>query len=76
MSLDEVRKVNNEAPFSPYEIHRADGRIARVLHPDFVGFSPTGRYLVVFHPDGMWETISTGHIVALQHTPAETAELP
>ena len=75
MSIDDIRELNDAVPFQPYEIHRADGRIAAVAHPDFVAFSPTGRFVVVVSPDNHVQTISVSHIVDLHHAAAdETAE--
>lgn len=74
MSIDRIRELNNATPFRPYEIHRSDGKIAYVAHPDFVALGPRGNYVHVINPDDRSETIFMRHIVALHHATTEEAE--
>ena len=74
MSIDKIRELNDAVPFHPYEIHRSDGKIAYVAHPDFVALGPRGNYVHVINPDDRSETIFMRHIVALHHVTAEQTE--
>ena len=48
MTADELRKALHARPFRPFTIYMADGRTLRVIHPDFVAISPTGRMASVY----------------------------
>ena len=74
VNIDRIRELNDAVPFLPYEIHRSDGKIAYVAHPDFIAFSPQGSYVHVINPDNRSETIYVSHIVALHHVTPEEAE--
>ena len=47
MVIESIRQFNAAIPFSPYEIHLADGRMFAIPHPDFISISPKGSYIVV-----------------------------
>lgn len=57
MRIEELREVCHAMPFRPFVLHLADGREALVKHPDFIAFSPTGRSIFVFLPDGSFKII-------------------
>jgi hypothetical protein len=48
MTTAELRKAMHARPFRPFTLYMADGRKLRVVHPDFVAVSPTGRTAVVY----------------------------
>jgi hypothetical protein len=52
VTIDEIRKLYQAAPFKPFEIVLTNGRHARVDHPEFMALSPSGRTVVVFEADG------------------------
>jgi len=51
MTADQLRKALHARPFRPFTLYMADGRKLRVVHPDFVAISPTGRTAAVY-PEG------------------------
>ena len=51
MTTDQFRTTLHLQPFQPFTIRMADGRAFKVVHPDFVAQSPSGRTVVVFQPD-------------------------
>jgi len=65
MDIEQIRDANNAVPFRPYELHRTDGKIAYVAHPDFIALSARGTHVVVINPDNRTETIDVRQIVAL-----------
>ena len=36
MNIEALRKVHQERPFQPFDLHIADGRIIHVPHPEFL----------------------------------------
>ncbi len=57
MSIEQLKEVCHAAPFRPFVVHLADGREALVKHPDSIAFSPTGRSVFVYLPDGSFRII-------------------
>ena len=74
MDIAQIREAVNAVPFVPFEIHRADGRVSRVEHPDFIALTPSGRSVVVVRNEAgqdRQETIAVSLIIALhQDVPA------
>jgi hypothetical protein len=52
MTIDELRRVHRAQPFEPFILCLADGRSLVVAHPEAMAFSPTGRTVFVYPPDG------------------------
>ncbi|MEM6260828.1 MAG: hypothetical protein AAGI37_21485 [Planctomycetota bacterium] len=48
MTSEQFTNVLHQAPFRPFSIHMADGRVFHVSHPDFVARSKAGRTVIVF----------------------------
>ena len=57
MTIQDLRKLYDERPFQPFRIHLADGRSVFVAHPEFIAFSPTGRGVIVYEPDGSFHIV-------------------
>jgi hypothetical protein len=51
MTTDRFQAVLHQVPFCPFTIRMADGRAIDVPYPDFVALSPSGRTVIVVHPD-------------------------
>lgn len=54
MTADVIEELLSTAPFVPFTVHTADGRITRIRHPDFAGLSQGGRTLVVNTEGERW----------------------
>jgi hypothetical protein len=52
MTMEELRKAQQEQPFVPFAVHMANGRSFSVPHPDFFALHPNGRIVVVFEEGG------------------------
>ncbi len=52
MTVEQLQLMQQARPFKPYRMHLADGRALEVHHRDFVARSPTGRFAIVYEPDG------------------------
>jgi len=48
MTTEQFATVLHQAPFRPFTIHMADGRVFHVSHPDYVARSKSGRTVIVF----------------------------
>lgn len=49
MTIGQLKKVHQAAPFRPFVLHMADGRKIAVRHRDFLSHSETGRTVIVHH---------------------------
>ncbi len=65
MRIDDLKKVYQARPFKPFIIRVADGREYKVIHPEFLAFSSSGRSLVVSTPEDVFEIIDTMMIASL-----------
>jgi len=57
MTTDQLRNIWKAEPFQPFIIHLADGRQVKVVHPDFLSRSPSGRSIIVYQPDESFNVI-------------------
>ena len=57
MNVEQFRQVHRAHPFRPFRLHIADGREIKVPHPEFVAQFPSGRAIIVTHPDESFELI-------------------
>lgn len=57
MTIEQVKQVYNAAPFKPFIIHLADGREVSVRHREFMAFSPSGRTIIVYQDDDVFNII-------------------
>jgi len=54
----------------PFQIHLADGRSLKVLHPDYAQLSPTGRIASVWDTEGeAFETIDLLLVTSMKPMP-------
>ena len=51
MTIQEIQRLRNEHPFRPFRILTADGKAYDVLHPEFMGQTPSGRFITIGLPD-------------------------
>lgn len=57
MTTQQFQDAMRQAPFKPFTIHMADGRVFHVSHPDFVARSPTGQTVIVYGMDGRYSVL-------------------
>ncbi len=63
---DEVRRLMNAEPFSPFLVKTSDGKQYRVKHRDYVAISPKGGRITVYADEETTTTLSALHIVAVE----------
>ena len=64
MTIEAIRQVMHAN--KPFKLRTADGRVVEIPHTDFVAVAPTGRWVVVIHPDEHWEWIDVKAITAIE----------
>ena len=52
MTIERIRELLDLQPFRPFVMHLADGREIPVHHRELIIAAPSGRTLIVVHPDG------------------------
>ncbi len=57
MTIQEVHNLYVAQPFRPFMFHLADGRHIAVEHPEFMASSPTGRTVLAYQNDGLFNVI-------------------
>lgn len=57
MTIEQLRNIHQARPFRPFTIHMADGRAIHVPHSEFLSHSPSGRTVIVYHPDESFSVI-------------------
>jgi hypothetical protein len=57
MTMEQLRAAHQAQPFQPFTIHLADGRSYHVPHREFLSHSPSGRTIIVYHPDDSFSII-------------------
>ena len=70
MTAGEVRSLREANPFRPFTIHLADGQTFHVPLRDFVSQSPTGRTIIVYGPDDLFNIVDLYLITSLKVQPA------
>jgi hypothetical protein len=74
MTIEQIRTLHHATPFRPFRLHLADGRQIDVPHRDFMSQSPSGRTVIVHHPDDTWSVIDLLLVTELQVLPATATE--
>jgi hypothetical protein len=69
MTIEQLRKMHEERPFQPFDIHLADGRSIPVEHPEFLSRSPTGRTISIGLSDGTHEVVDLLLVTSLKPRP-------
>ena len=70
MTIEQLRNVYRAAPFQPFTIHLADGRALHVPHRDFLSHSPSGRIVIVYHPDDSFSIVDLLLVTEIEIQPA------
>jgi len=65
MNVDQIRELYSAAPFKPFEIALTNGAAVRVVHPEFMSFSPDYRTVHVYEVAGGSKHIDVKLVVAL-----------
>jgi hypothetical protein len=74
MTVEELRRVHQATPFMPFTIYLADGRSHEVRHREFLSHSPSGRIVIVHHPDDSWDVVDLLLVTDLKGHPPTVAK--
>ncbi len=66
MTVEQLRKMHQAAPFQPFDIHLADGRSLPVNHPEVLAITPPGRTIGVGLEDGTVEIVDLLRVTSLK----------
>ena len=69
MTVDQIRSLQDAAPFRAFRLHMANGKSVRAPHPDFMSLSPTGRILTVYRAHDSFEVIDTLLVTSIETLP-------
>lgn len=64
-----LRELHEARPFVPFAISLADGRKVSVIHNEFMYFFPSGRAVMVTHPDDRFTLIDLLLVTAVDVDP-------
>jgi hypothetical protein len=66
MTVQQIRRYLSAAPFRPFAVYLADGRICSVMHPDLLLLSSSGRTADIYSDLHSFETVDCLLIVSLR----------
>lgn len=75
MRLKTLREMRDAAPFRPFDIHLADGRVLPVVTTDHLLFLPKNPEFIVVLPDGGFRIVDPSQVVSVGRSPT-TARTP
>jgi len=70
MKLKTLRELRDTAPFKPFEIHLADGRMLTVATPDHLFFMPNSAEFLVVLPDGGFRFVDSTQVMSAGRGPS------
>jgi hypothetical protein len=73
MTIEPLKSAYNARPFRPFVMHLADGRQIAVEQPEFMASAPSGRTVMVYQPDDMWDVVDLLLVTDLGFKPAPGA---
>lgn len=73
VTIEQLKRTHQAAPFRPFTIRMADGRRFPIPHPEFFSMSPAGRTAVIFHEDGSASIVDLLLMTEIELSPAAPA---
>jgi hypothetical protein len=61
-----IRDIRDQIPFTPFELHLADGRIVPVLTPDHIMISPTNDEFAIYEGDGTLRIVDGKRVTSIR----------
>ncbi len=66
MTVDQVRKAREQAPFKPFTVYLSDQRRFEIRHPDFLWVMPGGRTIGIADENGAAEIVELVHVASVK----------
>ena len=57
MTVEQLHNMHQARPFRPFTIRMADGTSYHVPHSEFLSQSPSGRTIIIHHPDDIFSVV-------------------
>jgi len=74
MTIEQVKQLYNSAPFKPFVIHLADGRLIPYKQREFMATAPSGRKKVIYGPDDYFNIIDLLLVTSLEVKDGKTSK--
>ena len=69
MNITEIKDLYHATPFEPFELVLTNGTAVKIVHPEFISFSPDNRTIHAWKPTGGGKRIDVKLIIALNERP-------
>jgi len=69
MNITEIKDLYYTTPFEPFELVLTNGTAVKIVHPEFISFSPDNRTIHAWEPTGGGKRIDVKLIIALNELP-------
>jgi hypothetical protein len=66
MTVEQVRKAREQAPFKPFTIYLSDQRRFEIPHQDFLWVTPNGRTIGIADENGAAEIVDLLDVTSLK----------
>ena len=76
MTVEQLRNLHQAQPFRPFAIRMVNGTSYHVPHSEFLSQSPSGRTIIVHHPDDTFSVIDLLLATELKVDGSPTAAQP
>ncbi len=76
MTLAQIRRLHEAAPFRPLDLFLADGRILYVGHPEYLSILFTEGLITVYQDPDIVEFVDLALLVSLRFSELETEMSP
>ena len=66
MTLAQIQRLHEAAPFRPLDLFLADGRILYIGHPEYLSILPGGGLITVYQDSDIVEFVDLGLVVSFR----------
>ena len=73
MFSEEIRRLLQDRPFVPFEVHVAEVRVLRVPHTDYALLNPQGTAMTIMDERGVFNHVAVAHVTRVVPLEQESA---
>ena len=66
MTIEQIQRLHEAAPFRPLDLFLADGRVLHVGHPEYLMILPSGRLITVHQDEDVVEFVDLELVVSVR----------
>jgi hypothetical protein len=74
MTVTHLRSMVRAAPFLPFNVRMADGRVFHIPHPDFISIFPSGRVAIITNLDDTFSIVDLILMTELEVSPETVSQ--